>query len=82
MGSAWGFFWWRIFRFNWFGHQLWFDPAPIDIFVPDMGHLLALFSDMVFLLSFDFGAWSRWPVLSRTATAGLLHWLDGVLPLR
>jgi len=30
-------FWWRIFRFNWFGHQSLFDLAPAAVCMT--GHL-------------------------------------------
>jgi hypothetical protein len=44
MGFIIGGFWWRIFRFNWFGHQAWFDLAPIVAFAPENGHPLARFA--------------------------------------
>jgi hypothetical protein len=41
MGLDRGEFWWRILRFNWFGHQSLFDLIPTFV-VPCMtGHLVS-----------------------------------------
>jgi hypothetical protein len=42
MGLDKGEFWWRILRFNWFGHQSRFDvPLPVVCLCPVTGHLLS-----------------------------------------